>query len=996
MPTPLPDAIISTEVFQDAVISTDAERSGEIPAFPFPRIATLLLRLSRLRFSFFPPELREEPASPPHSSKRHRAFVPPSNNPDLPNPDLWPNDPTPVEPLALRRAPLLFAALCFALGELLATLRPHPPALLLLAATLLLTLALIALRTQTSRIAILPVAALWLTAGTLAYHLRPAPDPQAALRPFADNLSRTVVGRVIRVHPLPPRPDSTATTDSEHTWQPTDPEESAPQAEQVDLQLSRIEFLTPDVSTLVPIAGGVRVTLLTTPAAPVLPDVRCGDRLQLPVRLRLPTRYRDPGAWQYADYLLAQGISAHGTARAEKVSLQAHEPATLPCRLLAAQAWASGRLTRFASSPANRRLPALLRLSPTDTGMLAAMLFGDRTALTHSLRLGFERTGSFHLFVVSGMHVGLVAGLLLWLFRRLRLSDVAATLLTLPLLTAFALLTGFGAPVQRALAMTTVFLLARLLSRSRSVLNALGAAALFTLLWTPHALFEASFQMTMLAIIAIAGIAIPLGERNLLAWFAATRNLNELRLDGTFPPPLAQLRISLRLWSEALTTLAGPLAARAFPATLRLAFAALELVLIGLVAELVMALPMAVYFHRATLFALPANMASIPLLGILMPAAILTFLAALVSPWIALLPASLTAALLHAITFAIGHISRVPLADARVPPPSAPVIAAAVLALAFCCWAARRSARWALAAALTLPLLTLAILWPEPVLRSPNTLELTALDIGQGDSLLLIGAEGRTMLIDAGGPTGSIAEAASATSFFDVGEEVVAPYLWSRRIRRLDTLVLTHAHSDHMGGMPAILQDLRPRELWLSTDAHAAPFTALVQQARTLGTVVRFLHAGQTLPWGDEQIHVLSPDPAYINLADPKNDDSLVLRIGFGQASILLTGDAEAPSERAMLAAGSLSPVTLLKVGHHGSLTSTTPDFLAALAPHSAVISTGLGNHFGHPRPEILSRLAAQHTLTYRTDEFGLTTFLLSPDGRIRAVAGASNEDGTP
>lgn len=940
----------------------------------------------------------EKPASLPQSPKRQsRAFARTWTKPNLPNPALWGNDPTRIEPLRLRRAPLLFAALCFALGELLATLRPHSSALLLLAATLLATLTVIALSQQTSRrIAILPIAALWITAGALAYHLRPAPDPQAALRPFADNLSRTVVGRVTRVRSLPPRPDIAGTADSEHTWQPTDPEDTPPQAEQVDLELSRIEFLTPDVSTLVPITGGVRVTLVTSPAAPVLPTLACGDRLQLPVRLRLPSRYRDPGAWQYADYLLAQGISARGTAHAEKASLQAHDPATLPCRLLAAQAWASGRLTRFAAGPANRRLPALLRLSSDDVGMLAAMLFGDRTALTHSLRLGFERTGSFHLFVVSGMHVALVAGLLVWLFRRLRVPETLATLLTLPLLTAFALLTGFGAPVQRALAMTIVFLLARLLSRSRSVLNALGAAALFTLLWSPHALFEASFQMTMLAIIAIAGIAIPLGERNLLAWSAATRNLAELRLDQTFPPPLAQLRITLRLWSEALTHLAGPLAPRAFLAALRLAFAALELVLIGLVAELVMALPMAVYFHRATLFALPANMASIPLLGILMPAAILTFLAALVSPWLALLPASLAAALLHAITSAIGRISRVPLADARVPPPSAAVIAAAVLALAFCCWAVRRSRAWAIAAALTLPLVTVAVLWPEPVLRTPNTLELTALDIGQGDSLLLIGAEGRTMLIDAGGPTGSITEAATATSFFDVGEEVVAPYLWSRRIRRLDTLVLTHAHSDHMGGMPAILQDLRPRELWLSLDAHAAAFTALVQQAHTLNIPVHFLRAGQTLPWGDEQIRVLSPNRAYSNPDDPKNDDSLVLRVQFGRASILLTGDAEAPSERAMLAAGGLTPVTLLKVGHHGSLTSTTPEFLAALAPRSAVISTGLGNHFGHPRPEILSRLAARHTLTYRTDQFGLTTFLLSADGRIRAVTGASNQDSAP
>ena len=919
---------------------------------------------------------------------------------EAPNPALFPNDPTRVEPLRLRRAPLLSAAVCFALGELLAIRNPHPTALLLLAAILLLALATAALRhaaynprfPHAHRIAILPIAALWITTGTLAAHLRPAPDPQTAILPYADTLSRTVIGRVTRVHPLPPRPTGNI-ADSEHTWQPLDPEDEEPQAEQVDLQLSQVEYLTPDLSTLVPVTAGVRATLIAVPDHPSLPTLHCGDRVELQIRLRLPERYRDPGAWQYADYLLQQGISAHGTAPAEKLHILAQDPATVSCRLLAAQAWASGRLARFAAGPGNQRLPALLRLSPDDTGMLSAMLFGDRTGLNHQLRLGFERTGSFHLFVVSGMHVALVAGLLWWLLRRLRLPDFVATFLTIPAITAFALLTGFGAPVQRALAMTTLFLLARLLARERSVLNALGAAALFTLLWSPHALFEASFQMTMLAIIAIGGIAIPLGERNLLAWAHVTRNLDQLRLDQSLPPHLAQVRVSLRLWTESLNTLAGPFASRLFLAVLRLAANAVELILIGIVAELVMALPMAVYFHRATVFALPANMASIPLLGVLMPAAILTFMATLVSPWLAIVPSALTALLLHAITFAIGHISRVPLADARVPGPLTIVIAAALSAWAFCLWATRKSARWAIAAAIVLPLTTLAVLWPEPTVRSPNQLELTALDVGQGDSLLLIGAEGKTMLIDAGGPTGSIVEAATATSFFDVGEEVVAPYLWSRRIRRLDTLVLSHAHSDHMGGMPAILRDLRPRELWVSLPAHAEPFTDLLSQAKSLGIPVRFLHAGQQIPWGDEQISVLSPDLSYTNTAAPKNDDSLVLRVQYGQASVLLEGDAEAPSERAMLAAHEITPVTLLKVGHHGSLTSTTPELLAAAAPHSAVISTGLNNHFGHPRPEILVRLAEQHTLTYRTDQFGLTTFLLSRDGRISAVTGASNDE---
>ena len=149
------------------------------------------------------------------------------------------------------------------------------------------------------------------------------------------------------------------------------------------------------------------------------------------------------------------------------------------------------------------------------------------------------------------MHVALLAGLLFFLFRRLHLRTLA-TLLTLALIAAYALLTGFGIPVQRALLMTAVFLAARLLSRGRNTLNALGAAALAVLLFSPRALFEASFQMTFLAIVAIAGIAMPLGERSFLPYARAARNLRDPWRDTALPPRLAHFRIMLRLWSEAL------------------------------------------------------------------------------------------------------------------------------------------------------------------------------------------------------------------------------------------------------------------------------------------------------------------------------------------------------------------------------------------------------------------------------------------------------------
>jgi competence protein ComEC len=631
--------------------------------------------------------------------------------------------------------------------------------------------------------------------------------------------------------------------------------------------------------------------------------------------------------------------------------------------------------------------------------MLNAMLFGDRSRLTRQLRLGFERTGSFHLFVVSGMHVALLAGLVFWIARRLHLRNWLATLLTLVLTYAYALLTGFGVPVQRALLMTAVFLLARLLSRQRNPLNALGAAALAVLIWSPRALFEASFQMTFLAIVAIAGIAMPLGERSFLPYARAARNLRHIWRDSAIPPRFAQLRVSLRMWGEPLAGILGKWA-YLLPAKIVITVLwAAQLVLIGLIAEAVMVLPMAMYFHRATVFALPANMICIPLIALLASLGLATFLASLISPWLAALPGSALAFLLHGVTGAIHRISHAQAADLRVPGPTLPHALLAVACFAFGCWAVRRSRATAWAAVAVLPLAAAIVLWPVLPVVHPNQLEVTAIDVGQGDSLLVVGPSGRAMLIDAGGPTGAAANAENAvltSSTFDIGEEVVSPYLWSRQFRRLDVVALTHAHSDHMGGMPAVLRNFRPRELWVAVDPNSATYRALLAEATTLGIRVRHLRAGDTLAFDSIAIRVLAPTPDYTNPGPPINNDSLVMRLTFGHSSALLEGDAEAPSEHQMVAAAltnpaaSLGPDTLLKVGHHGSRTSTTPEFLALVAPQDAVISVGLHNTFGHPSPEVIQRLHDAQALVFRTDQFGITTFLLSRDGQISALTPAS------
>ena len=861
--------------------------------------------------------------------------------------------------------PLFHAACMFALGIVIAHyiwLRPAWLLLSLLPVAILATLA--AVRVQ--RLIWLPFGVLWCILGVWCAEMQPQPSPDPTLATLSDGLMRTLEGTVIDAGPM----QNGSNTDV------GDIANEGP-SQRIDVRISSVEVVSDTEDVQKPGTGIVRMTVRWPIERSMPAGFGCGQRVRADARVMIPDVYRDPGAWNYRDYLLDRGITSTASIKGSEITpLGSIGKNTWKCRVTGLQHAASARLLALPSTM--RRLPAALRISDDDAIMLAAMATGDRTYLTHSLREGFERTGSFHMLVVSGLHLGIVAASIFWIVRRLRLPQFPSTLITIAGSFAYALFTGFATPVQRSLWMVSLYLVGRLFYRQRNVLNTIGFASLCLLAASPRSLFESSLQMTVLAVVSIGGVAVPLLEKTIHPFLSATRDLGLIALDVKLPPRVAQFRVTIRMFASALSKVLGRFMAwKLYPWTIRVILRCIEALVVSCIVELAMALPMATYFHRITVFALPVNMLILPLLVVLVPSALLTLMCTLVSSTTAVLAASLTAALLHIGVGLIHLFASIRTGDFRVCGPlpiqtvAFCILLAASLVLA---QAGNRARTWRRRAACTAMLLAaVAVVLPRPINHPHESLLVEAIDVGQGDSLLLVTPDGKTMLVDGGGFGGAPRQVAQN---FDIGEEVVSPVLWSRGIRHLDVVALSHSHSDHMGGLPAILRNFKPSELWVGNNPPSPPYLGLLNEAQSLGIQVRSMHAGDQATLGTTEVHVLAPSLDYKPGPEPGNNDSLVLRVGYGSTAVLLEGDAEAPIERSMLAEHPLES-TLLKIGHHGSATSTQADFLARVSPRLAIISCGLHNHYGHPREEVLQLLQAFHIRTFSTDINGASCFTL-------------------
>ncbi len=649
-----------------------------------------------------------------------------------------------------------------------------------------------------------------------------------------------------------------------------------------------------------------------------------------PATLIAPRNYRNPGAFDYAGYLREKGIVATASTKYAAIQL-------LPGFSGSYITLGLARIHRSVIGKVHALWPERV------AGLMDAIVIGEESFIDRAARVGFQRSGTYHVRVVSGMNVSILAMFTLWTLRRVGLGEVAASACAIILIFAYAVLTNIGPPVWRAALMFAVYLATRLLYRDR-------AMRLHCLIVEPEALFGASFQMTFLCVGLVAGVGVPLLERTIEPYSRGLRNLDALAYDRSLPPRVAQFRLDIRLLLNRLgALLPGRVPRILFLSGLRALLGFFELTVISGVLQLGLALPMAFYFHRATSVAMPANLLAVPFLQLLMPAAVLAIGVSYVSLWLAKIPAAIAGFALEGIAGTVKWPGGLRVADVRVATPDLAAVVFAGLAILICAALMRRRA-WLSFAGLRVLAASGFWIWivPPPQQIRQGVMEMTAIDVGQGDSILLVLPDGRRLLVDAGGLPFWM------HSQLDIGEDVVSPYLWARGISRLDALALTHAHADHMGGMGAVIANFRPCELWLPEGIPGEEIQTLLTEANQYGVSVRYRKAGDAFSYGGAAFRVLAPDPARPVRSASKskdsarrNDESLVMKISFGKTSALLEADAEKGTERFVSTEQPAADV--LKVAHHGSASSTNADFLAAVKPRFAVISVGARNVYHHP-----------------------------------------------
>ena len=679
---------------------------------------------------------------------------------------------------------------------------------------------------------------------------------------------------------------------------------------------------------LIPTGGRFRLTWRGPDRVP-----HQGDRIAATARIRPPSGLINPGGFNYEAYLLDHGITAVASVSGPgQVVVLPAEPGL--------SRWAP---IRFVERWRERvRNAALISLDGSALAIYLGMIIGEPDYVTPELRDLFMATGTVHILSISGSHLGLIAWLsyvfvarlcrllpaswLLALSRHTTPSRLAAAITIWPVVF-YTLLAGAQVATVRSLVMILIFLLAVWLGRANRLPEALAVAALVILLSDPRALFDLSFQLSFLSVLAIA----------LVVSGKSAEESSDYPTVPTWPAKAKSWIIGYLTVTGGITLLTLPLVAR--------------------------------HFHQIAWLGMAANFVVIPFAGfLLVPVGLGSAIWLLVSGSETLPAASINQTLGDLLTDAVRMMAQVPNAEWHVASPAIPAMAAFYLLL-IVAWRLRRPVvRWGALVAAGL----LVIWWAGSPRLSPDgeTLRVTFLDVGQGDACLIELPDGQTVLIDGG----------AAYDTLDMGRAVIGPFLWDRGITRLDHVIGTHPQLDHVGGLAWVAETFPIGHYWGNGVNRDEPLYQRMRAGLAAQAIIEErAEAGyDIIDSGPCRLHVLNPPPAgeieraviRRSAGSMLNNASVVTRLDCSAHSFLFTADIEADAIARLHENESFS-ARVLKVPHHGARSSLQTQWIAHVHPEIAVISVGRTNPYGHPAPIVLQAYESQGSRVLRTDQLG-------------------------
>jgi competence protein ComEC len=561
---------------------------------------------------------------------------------------------------------------------------------------------------------------------------------------------------------------------------------------------------------------------------------------------------------------------------------------------------------------------AIDRLFGDRAPVVRALLIADSRQIDRGLRERFADAGMVHMLAISGLHVAIVAAAATLLLSALRLPLSVATFGSVILTAFYVLIIGAPAPAVRAAAMLFAYAVSRMLQRPTSPWAVLAIGALVPLA-NPESVSGLGYQLSLMGMVGL-----------ICAGRVTSRLTAKLGNDWT-----------TRLASAAIATVFASLATAPIVAW---------------------------HFGRVSLIAPLTNLVGAPILLLLQP---MLFAALLLSPIppLARFVADAARPLIRALELvaekgSLPGFAAIDIAPTLTAVTLAAVCVAGVLGAAL----AARPARAFIVAATA----ATALIW-MPVLRIPGPrqlMEIHLIDVGQGDAIAVRLPDRRWLLFDSG----------RSWSSGDAGRHQIIPYL-RRRGGSLFAFVLSHPHSDHVGGAASVVRWLKPDIYWDAAYVAANnDYLASLRRAEEMGTQWRRVHPGDSVAMGSVTMTFLAPDSAWAaNLGDP-NEASTVAMLRYGNVRFLVTGDAERAEEDWLVERyGGRLRADVLKVAHHGSRTSSTPAFVEAVRPAIALVSVGAANRYGHPSDSVVARLSDAGAIVLRTDKLG--SVVLRTDG---------------